>query len=99
MNASFDRARSQEKVFRTVSNPDQGRNNNHGQIFDRQMKNRDQNLNHNRRQKPYDQDQRKNRSLSLTRDQTRTLSPASRSFGGSLRIVFKLIVSFSVISL
>ena len=94
MNASFDRARSQEKVFRTVSNPDQGRNNSYGQ-----MKNRDQNLNHNRRQKPYDQDQRKNRSLSLTRDQTRTLSPASRSFGGSLRIVFKLIVSFSVISL
>ena len=99
MNARNDRPRSQEKVFRTVSNPDQDRRKSHGQNVDRQKKNRDQSLNNNRRNKPYDQagmkeqrtnDQRRNRSLSFTRDQTRTLSPASRSFGGTLRFVFKL---------
>ena len=91
MNPRNDRARSQEKVFRTVSNPDQDQNNSHGQIFDRQKKNRDQSLNNNHRKKPYDQDRRPNRSLSLTRDQTRTLSPASRSFG-TLRLVFKFML-------
>ena len=91
MNPRNVRARSQEKVFRTVSNPDQDQNNSHGQIFDRQKKNRDQSLNNNHRKKPYDQDRRPNRSLSLTRDQTRTLSPASRSFG-TLRLVFKFML-------
>ena len=91
MNPRNDQARSQEKVFRTVSNPEQDQNNSHGQIFDHQKKNRDQSLNNNHRRKPYDQDRRQNRSLSLTRDQTRTLSPASRSFG-TLRFVFKLML-------
>ena len=81
-NRSHDRAQSQEKV--------QDRSNSHGQIFDRQKKNRDESLNRNHRSKPYDHDQRQNRSLSLSREPTQTLSPASRSFGGTLRRVFKL---------
>ena len=92
-NRSHDQVRAQEKVSRTDSSAVQSRSHSYGQIFDRQKKNRDHSLNRSRESiRDRQHDHRRNRSLSLSRDLTNTLSPVSKSFGGKLRRVFKLIL-------